>query len=38
VEAIIPPERRLSRPIPPVEVWDIEPAHVARLLEEVGDG
>ncbi|MCD6554364.1 MAG: hypothetical protein J7M16_10175 [Anaerolineae bacterium] len=37
VEAIIPPERRLSKPIPPVEVWDIEPAHVARLLEEVGD-
>jgi hypothetical protein len=37
VETIIPPDRRLSRPIPPAEVWDIEPAHVARLLEEVGD-
>ncbi|MCR4407347.1 MAG: hypothetical protein NUW24_10560 [Anaerolineae bacterium] len=37
VEAIIPPERRLSRPIPPAEVWDIEPSHVARLLEEVND-
>jgi hypothetical protein len=37
VEAIVPPERRLSRPIPPVEVWDMEPSHVARLLEDVGD-
>ncbi|MDY7039659.1 MAG: hypothetical protein SVX38_02215 [Chloroflexota bacterium] len=37
VEAIVPPERRLSRPMPTVEVWDIEPSHVARLLEEVGD-
>jgi hypothetical protein len=37
VENIVPPERRLSRPIPPVEAWDIEPVHVARLLEETGD-
>jgi len=37
VEAIVPPERRLSLPIPPAEVWDIEPSHVARLLEEVTD-
>jgi len=29
----------LAPPMPPVEVWDeLEPAHVARLLEEVGDG
>ena len=28
----------LVKPLPPVEVWDVEPAHVARLLEEVGDG
>jgi len=27
----------LSLPIPPAEVWDIEPSHVARLLEEVTD-
>lgn len=37
VEAIVPPQRRLSRPMPPVEVWDIEPSHVSRLLEEADD-
>ncbi|MBC7249303.1 MAG: hypothetical protein H5T62_03390 [Anaerolineae bacterium] len=32
------PQDPLVRPLPPVEVWDVEPAHVARLLEEIGDG
>lgn len=36
-ERIIRPQAPLVKPLPPVEVWDIEPTHVERLLEE-GDG
>jgi len=36
-ERIVRPQTTLVKPLPPVEVWDIEPTHVERLLEE-GDG
>jgi len=33
-ERIVRPQTPLVKPLPPVEVWDIEPPHVERLLEE----
>ena len=37
-ERIVRPQTPLVKPLPPVEVWDIEPTHVERLLEESTGG